>query len=250
MNKVQIIYPGSPDGEGFHRYFVDEAEAMQTKGFLVGTTPLQEADQLIYRGFSIVTPERYPSDSRYIQGWIENNKTLCMNEYINEIRDWTFGTFIMSELSEEVLGKELTQRGWKRAFIKSTGTSLYAFGDDASVWPNTSVEKMLELYDRINAKGPFIVREYIENQKIFLDEQRYWVLNGVAHHPSGEVPEFVQEAAQRVWKFSGSRYFTIDVAGEYIVEVNPGESSDRGCDNPLEYLSDIFAKAFLQVNTK
>lgn len=245
MNKVQIVFPSSPDRSGLHKYFAEEAEAMKSKGFLVGTTLLQEAELLIYRGFTIDSSEKYPSDSRYIQGWNENSKTLHMNEYIDEIREWTFGTFSVSELSDDVLCKELSERGWKRAFIKTSGTSLFAFGDDASVWPTTSAEKMLELYKRLNAKGPYIVREFIENKEIFYDEQRYWVLKGVAYHPSGQVPDFVQEAALRMWKFSGSQYFTIDVAGEYIVEVNPGESSDRGGDNPVEFLSSIFANAFL-----
>lgn len=48
-----------------------------------------------------------------------------------------------------------------------------------------------------------------------------------------------------MFEFSGSHYFTMDVASEYIVEINPGESFDRGGDNTLDWFCDIFAKEFL-----
>lgn len=246
MNKIQIIYSAATDGSGFHKYFADEAAAMKRRGFIVGTTPHDEADTLIYRGFTISTPDKYPTDKRFVQGWYANRKTLLMSEYIDEIRQWTFGSFTLPELSDDILRLELAKRGWQRAFIKAAHTSLFAFGDDASVWPDTSAARMMELYGQLKASGPFIVREYIDNQEIFYNEQRYWVLNGKVNHPSGIVPDFVAQAAKRIWDLSGSLYFTIDVAGEYIVEVNPGESSDRGCDNPVEYLSEIFAEAFLK----
>ena len=75
--------------------------------------------------------------------------------------------------------------------------------------------------------------------------RRFFMMNSVIGS-SGVVPDFVKEAAWKVWLFSNSSYFTVDVAGSFVVEVNPGESSDRGGDNSPDFLAEVFVKSFLK----
>lgn len=244
MSKVQILYPD--DGQGnIKEHFLEEAAEMNRHGFLIGAKPLNEADAIIYRGFTIHNSDKYPQSDKLLHGWEENRKTLYMDEFYPIIKYHSIATEFVDELSEDIVSEIVKRNGWNRVFIKSSTRSLFCVDEYASVWPDTPINKMLEYYDRMGHKGPFAVREYIDNPQIFYDEQRYWVLEGVAYHPSGIIPDFVQKNAKKIYEFSGSHYFTIDVAGDYIVEVNPGESSDRGGENPLEFFCEIFAKTFL-----
>lgn len=244
MMDVQILYLPDASGDIDYRWS-DEAALMHDKGFIVDTKISNSARHIIYRGTAISSPEFYPADCRFINSWEQNARTRFMSLYLPYISELSIPTFFADVLESPSTQEEITKRGWKKAFIKRDSKSLFSIGDNASIWPDTAFEWMAEQYEKLNIKGPYAVREYIDNKEIFYDEQRYWVLDGIAHHPSGIIPSFVQEAASRLYKFSGSRYFTIDVAGDYIVEVNPGESSDRGGDNPLEFFCNIFAKTFL-----
>lgn len=244
MNKVQLVYPRG-DSSGFHKYFISEAEAMRRNGFLVATEPLDEADIIIQRGFTMSSPSAYPTDERMIQGWKENERTLNFVLFADIIKPWTIPFEIVDYLDKQTIDSILAANNWPKVFIRSANTSLYAFGDDISVYPETSLERMKELYEKISNPGPFIIRKFIEDKTIFDEEQRYWVLNGNPYHPSGKIPAIVNECARNMFEFSGSRYFVLDVAGDYIVEVNPGESSDRGGETPLDFFSEIFAKEFL-----
>jgi hypothetical protein len=245
MANVQILYKADADGS-IHRYFRDEAAAMATKGFLVGITPADSANIIIYRGSTISNETDYPSDERLINTYQANERTLLMSKYHQCINaHHAIETVFLDKLTDESISQIARERGWSKAFIKRDSMSLFALGDDASVWPDKSAQWMVEQYDKMHITGKYAIREYINNIEIFYDEQRYWVLNGVAHHPGGHVPDFVAETASRVYEYSGSHYFTMDVAGDYIVEVNPGESSDRGGDNPLDFFCQIFADAFL-----
>lgn len=218
---------------------------MQKVGFLVGTTPVPEADTLICRGFLVPDAEAYPSDGRYIQGWEAYSRSSNMTEFLPVIADLSFPTFFVDTLEEKDLPDKIYARRWKKAFIKANVKSLFSWGDDASVWPDTSLDWMSATFEKAGWKGPFAIREFIADKQIFYDEQRFWVLDGKALHPSGRTPAWLDEAARRLYCFSKSHYFTIDVAGPYIVEVNPGESSDRGGDTPLDWFADIFARHFL-----
>jgi hypothetical protein len=245
MANVQILYKEDADG-GIHRYFRDEAVAMAAKGFIVGVTPTDSADLIIYRGPAISDEADYPSDKRLINTYQAYERTLLMSKYHQCINaPHAIETVFLDNLTDESISQIARERGWSKAFIKRDSKSLFALGDEASVWPDNSARWMVEQYDKMHISGKYAIREYINDKEIFYDEQRYWVLNGVAHHPGGHIPEFVAETAARVYECSGSRYFTIDVAGDYIVEVNPGESSDRGGDNPLDFFCQIFADAFL-----
>ena len=53
----------------------------------------------------------------------------------------------------------------------------------------------------------------------------------------------VIEAAKRLDKL-GSKYYTIDATPEFVVEVNPGESSDRHAVNSAELFASWIKKEF------
>ncbi|WP_297170709.1 hypothetical protein [uncultured Porphyromonas sp.] len=51
------------------------------------------------------------------------------------------------------------------------------------------------------------------------------MLNGKVYRQDGlPIPEIVLEAADRLIKAKGGRYFTIDATPQFVIEVNPGES--------------------------
>ena len=244
MRKVQILYPIGPDGN-IHEYFIEEAIAMSKYGFITDTIDVPDAELKLYRGFMFLSAEKYPSNHGLRQSWDEYRKTLNLSEYYTIIRDLTFPTFFVDKLEQRTIEKRMSELGWRKAFIKSNSKSLFGLSDTAPIWPDTPIENMSKEFAVRNLCGPFAVRKFIDNPQIFYNEQRYWVLNGKTYHPDSNIPEFVLNAASRIFAFSKSRYFTIDVAGNHIVEINPGESSDRGGDNPLDFFSSIFDEAFL-----
>lgn len=244
MKKNQILYP--PDELGnIKPFFMEEADAMKKIGFFVDCEVKPESDGVLVRGYTIWKQDNYPRDKRIIQGWEENKKTLFMEEFYPIIRDITIPTEIIDELDEYQINQISIHNQWDKIFIKSSARSLFPMGEYASVWPDTSIDFMKKQYESAGLTGPFAIRKFIDDTEIFYNEQRYWILNGNAYHPTGIIPDFVKENGKKMFEFSGSHYFTMDVAGEYIVEINPGESSDRGGDNPLDWFCDIFAKEFL-----
>ena len=95
----------------------------------------------------------------------------------------------------------------------------------ASVWPINSIEELRCKYENLPYKGVYAVRKFI-NPEIFYDEERYWVILNKIYHRSGVIPDIVREAVERL-SVLGSNYYTIDAIPDMIVEINPGESSDR-----------------------
>lgn len=245
MNKVQIIYPLNDEGS-IIEHFTDEANEMQRAGFIIDSIILEDIDLLIYRGFKIWKEEQCINHSKIIQSWEAVHKTSYMQEYYPIIESNSIPTVFRETLDKVEILEISTKNNWHKIFIKSPSRSLFGLGHLASVWPNTSIEEIKKNYSERNLKGPFAIRKFIDNPEIFYNEQRYWILNGKAHHPSGVIPDFVKENGKKMYDFSGSHYFTMDVAGHYIVEINPGESSDRGGDNPLDWFCGIFAETFLK----
>lgn len=242
---TDIVYPFDSEGNVLE-IFRDEARCMADAGFNIVASPGEATNPFIYRGCMMTDMSRYPASPLGINNAEAYRKTLYISEYLDCIRHLTFPTFIVDELDADRVAAMIREAGWEKAFIKQDAKSLFAISDEASVWPDTPIEKMRDTYREWNLRGPFAIRKFIDNPQIFYDEQRYWVLEGCAYHPSGLIPPFVNEAAMRVYLFSGSRYFTIDVAGDYIVEINPGESSDRGGENPAEFIASIFSHTFLR----
>jgi hypothetical protein len=101
---------------------------------------------------------------------------------------------------------------------------------------------MTRLYEEMKTEGKYAIRKFIEKD-IIDQEERYWVLNGNVYHRSNQIPEVVKKAAERLNKL-GSRYYTIDATPEFVVEVNPGESSDRHAVNSPELFASWIKKEF------
>ena len=242
--KFQIIFPSDPKNEKkINRFFMNDAEVMQKMGLNVGTKPMEDATVLMYRGFVILDEEKYPNDPRYLNTFKENINYTFMSIYLPFIADLSIETFFANELNETLL-KELQKRNWDKAFIKKDRRALEHIEEGKSVWPDTSLEEMKELYDQNPFEGKYAIRKFIDKD-IIDQEERYWVLNGNIYHRHNKIPDVVQEAAKRLNKL-GSKYYTIDATPEFVVEVNPGESSDRHAVNSAELFASWIKKEFLK----
>lgn len=242
MKKTQFIYPEDANG-GIAEYFRSEVEAMRRIGLSVETKPNNDSSRLIHRCFRMYQQEEYPTDARYIQGWNEYMKTSRLSLYYKHIEDISIPTFFTRKLDESV-AEEVKKRGWKRAFIKNDIKSLWNINEMASVWPDSSFDYITNnLTNTFHFDDIYAVRKFID-QKVFFDEDRYWVFEGVVRHRNPQsIPPVVYEAVRRL-ECLGSHYYVVDATPDFIVEINPGESSDRYGDNPPELFAQWMADAF------
>jgi Uma2 family endonuclease len=65
----------------------------------------------------------------------------------------------------------------------------------------------------------------------------------IFYHRDNFIPDIVKESAKRLNKI-GSKYYTIDATPNFVVEVNPGESSDRHAVNSAELFASWIKKEF------
>ena len=240
----QVIYPASVSNDNeIHEFFKIDSDALKAIGIMVGTKPLDIATSLMYRGFTVFSKEKYPSDKRFINTYNECKKYMDLSIYYEYIADLSIETFFVEDLDDSLLIL-LKQKGWDKCFIKKDFKALEYIGDGGkSIWPNTSFEEMKKLYEENPYDGKFAIRKFID-PVIIEQEERYWVFNGNIYHRSNIIPNVVIEAAKRLNKL-GSRYYTIDATLEFVVEVNPGESSDRHAVNPAELFATWIKKEFV-----
>lgn len=242
MNKIQFIFAKDRhDSSKVHPYFLEEAEAMRKLGLSVGIEPDERVESLIYRGTMMWKESDYPQDERYIQSWKEYISTSLLSVCYPLIEDISIPTFFADDLDDNTIGL-IKQHNWDRVFIKNDIKSLWAIDEYASVWPDRSMEYIKEKLKAYPWNGKYAIRKFIE-PKTFLDEDRYWVLNGKIYHRTNNIPDVVVEAEKRL-SVLGSKYYVIDALPDMIVEVNPGESSDRYGDNPPELFAQWFKDAF------
>jgi hypothetical protein len=245
MEKFQIIFLCEEnDSKMIHEFYRSDASVMETLGISVGTEPADDSTTLMYRGFTIYTVDKYPKDERFINRFEHAINYLKISYYYPYIADLTIETFFVDDLNDETAA-QIKARGWDKAFIKRESMALEHFDEGKSVWPYTSFEEILQLYETMKyIEGKFAVRKFIEKD-ILEQEERYWVLNGNIYHRDNIIPEVVKEAARRLNKL-GSRYYTIDATPDFIVEVNPGESSDRHAVNSAELFASWIKKEFVK----
>ncbi|WP_271424763.1 hypothetical protein [Aequorivita sinensis] len=243
-NTFQVIYPASENDEYeiIERFKID-AEAMKAIGLNVGTKPLAEATSLMYRGFIINNEESYPKDKRYLNTYNVYRQYQDMSKYYASIADLSIETFFVDDLTIEV-EEMIKTRAWEKAFIKKDSKALEHIDQGKSVWPETSFEEMKKLYAQFPFDGRYAIRKYIDPD-IIDQEERYWVFNGNIYHRDNNIPNIVKEAAKRLNKL-GSRYYTIDATPDFVVEVNPGESSDRHAVNSAELFASWIKKEFVK----
>lgn len=210
--------------QDIHPCFKPEAEALRRLGIRVGVAPSVDSERLFFRGFIMLQEHEYPRDERYIQGWHEYNSTLRMSQYYPLLEDICIPTFFTEDLDESAV-EQIREKGWDHAFIKNEVKSLWDYGELASVWPINSMADLKHKYEQLPYRGLYAVRQFLD-PKLFYDEERYWVIMGRIYHRTGVIPEIVKDAAKRLSKL-GSNYYSIDAIPNMIVEINPGETSDR-----------------------
>lgn len=144
------------------------------------------------------------------------------------------------------LAAELQNLDWPEFFIKDYVKSLKtSVGSRISKAEQASAVVAEMKHYRGQIEGGFCVRRVEE----FLPqtETRYFVLNGIAHAPTGEAPSIVSECAKRL----SSRFYSIDVVQcadgqSRIVEVGDGQVSDLVGWRPTVF-ANVLAKHFLKL---
>ena len=167
-----------------------------------------------------------------------------MHRYYPVIEDLTIPTFFVDQLDERV-DEEMARRGWQEAFIKKDAKALECVAPGMSIYPRHSFEEMQPYFDEMIGEK-YCIRQVMDEQYIFENDARYWVLNGKVYRRDNlPIPEIVYEGAERLIKAGGGKYFTIDATPEFIIEVNPGESSDRHGENSAELFASWWYDAFI-----
>jgi hypothetical protein len=236
----ELIYD-SEDGIIPHWLYQQEVEAMRAAGLTVALQPSEKAKTLLRRGL-IIDEEKCPDDPRYLQDGRTYTNYGQIDRWYPLIADLTIHTVFCDHLDEQAAAavKEL---GWERTFVKNSVKSLVGEDPLESVWPDVSFKSMLEQFSRNPRKGPYALRKYLPPEH-FESERRYWVIGDRIHHSGSRIPDIVREAKSRLDAFGGI-FYTIDSTEALIVEVNPGESSDRKTDNTAEDFAGWIKKAFL-----
>jgi len=242
--KFQMIFPSDPnDSNLVVERFRPDTEIMKAMEINVSTTPDDDATHLMYKGFAISRPENYPLDLRYLNTFEHIINYTLMSVYYPLIADLSIETFFADNLDESVL-EEIKNRGWDKVFVKKDRRALENIEEGKSIWPNTSFEEMKKHYDEMQIDGKYAIRKFIMKD-IIDQEERYWVFNGNIYHRHNKIPNVVKEAAKRL-NTMGSKYYTIDATPEFVVEVNPGESSDRHAVNSAELFASWIKKEFVK----
>ena len=228
--KTQLVYQ-----DVVHPGFAPEVQAMRNIGICVDSVACEDSERLIYRSFRMKNRKEYPADKRYVQGWEEYESMSLLSKYFPLIDDISIPTFFTEKLDDSII-PIIEKKGWDRVFIKNDCKSLWTKGVYASVWPDNSLDSIRTEFEKFSSPKIYVIRKFFPPE-LFIEEERYWVLNGKIYHRSGIIPEIVKEAAKRL-NTLGSHYYTIDAVPGMIVEVNPGESSDRyGCNSPELFAS-------------
>lgn len=241
--KLQIIYNSAcfePSTRDFHNGWLNEMDAMRKLGLSVSNTPSPEADKLLYRSYIINEEKYFPKDPRYISRWDDYCSTSDMSIYLPLIEDLTIPSFVVNEINKNTEEKILSL-GWERAFVRSSHKSLkYMFPesqtrDNLPVWPEVSIARLAESYGKYHnsMKPPYIIRKFMPEHTM-MQEDRYWILNNHPYHRSGIIPSVVFKAVERL-KELNAQYYVIDATPNYVVEINPGVSSDPYPDNIPKY---------------
>jgi len=225
----ELIYY-SEDGELPHWLYQQEVESMRAAGLTVAVKPSAEAETLLRRCL-IIDEADFPEDARYLQNGSTYSNYSRTDRWYPLIADLTIPTVFADQLDATAIAM-IESLGWSRAFVKNAVKSLVEENPLESVWPDVSFESMREAFSLNPRKGPYALREYLTPDH-FEAECRYWVMGNKIHHSSGRIPEIVKEAKARLDAFGGI-FYTIDATEDLIVEINPGESSDRKTNNTAE----------------
>jgi len=240
----ELIYD-SEDGISPHWLYQQEVETMRAAGLTVALKPSEKATTLLRRGL-IIDEEDFPHDPRYLQDGQTYANYGRIDRWYPLIADLTIPTVFCDYLDARAAAAA-RELGWARAFVKNSYKSLVEENPLESVWPDVSFESMLEQFSKNPRKGPYALRQYLPPEH-FKGERRYWVIGDQIHHSSGRIPWIVKEAKARLDTFGGI-FYTIDATDALVVEINPGESSDRKTNNTAEDFALWVKSAFLIVDS-
>lgn len=239
----ELIYD-SEDGIFPHWLYQQEVETMREAGLTVALKPSTEATTLLRRGL-IIDEEDFPADPRYLQDGRTYANHGRIDRWYPLIADLTMPTVFCDHLDERAAAV-VGELGWSRTFVKNSLKSLVRENALESVWPDVSIESMREQFSANPRKGPYALRQYLPPEH-FESERRYWVVGDQIHHSSGRIPGIVKEAKARLDALGGV-FYTIDATEALIVEINPGESSDRKTNNTAEDFASWIRAAFGERN--
>jgi hypothetical protein len=243
---VHILYPNSPiRAKQSDEQFAAEVEAVEAAGFEVSLFSLED----FQRGTFRASPP-LPSDSDILyRGWMLSateydafvsalsragaRAAIDLQAYLSShhLPSWYAS---LADLTPETriyppdcdLESELRALNWSEFFIKDYVKSLKTSAGSRITRPEQVAAVVADMrHFRGAIEGGFCVRR-VEN---FLPdtEQRYFVLDGVPHAATGEVPPIVHECVKRL----RSRFYSVDIVQRIdgqlrVVEVGDGQVSD------------------------
>ena len=243
---MHLFYPNNPlHSKQPDEQFAAEVEAVRAVGFNLslfsledfqaGTfrafPPLPADTDILYRGWMLSATEyealvaaQSRAGARPFIGLPAYLKSHHLPGWYASIADLTPETHIYPADCD--LEAELRALGWSEFFIKDYVKSLKTSVGSRISRPEQVAAVTAEMRCfRGEIEGGFCVRR-VEN---FLEgtERRYFVLDGVPHAASGDVPAIVHECAKRL----RSSFYSVDVAqradGQLrVVEVGDGQVSD------------------------
>ena len=235
--KAQFVYKRDElDPSQVVEEYRSEVLALTECGLSVSNHPLSTSSCMIFRGYSMWKASDYPNDGYYLQGWKEYEAASRMSIYLPLIQDLSFETIFVEQLNDSCI-QLIEQRGWERAFIKNDIKSLWGDDEMSSVWPDNSMDALRTSFERKYPNtGRYAIRKYVDASS-FYEEERYWVIFNGIYHRNKQIPDLIKKAVERLLPLN-IQYYTIDAIPNFIVEINPGESSDRaGANSPALFAS-------------
>jgi len=195
----------------------------------------EEGETIVYRGW-MMTPETYKafhslveSPSRcLITSPDEFKKCHYLPEWLQDAEGLTAETIVFPEEDNpDVISTELQRLDWTGCFIKDyVKSNSDEIGSIARTLDGVGpiLEKLI-LY-RGEIEGGICARRIEEFRPG--SERRFFVLHGIPHATSGEIPQIVKTIAERIQ----CPFFTVDIAeradGEMrIIELGDGQVSDK-----------------------
>ena len=243
---MHLLYPANPlRARQPDEQFAAELEAVRDAGFETSvfsiedfqagefraTPALPTGAEVLYRGWMMSTSEYESLVSNLAQA--EARPVTPLESYLashhlpnwySRISDLTPETRVFSP--DDDLETELRALAWPEFFIKDYVKSLKTSVGSRISRPEEVAAVVADMKRfRGVIEGGFCIRR-VES---FLPEteRRYFILDGVPHASTGDVPPIVRECVKRL----GSRFYSVDVIQRTddqfrIVEVGDGQVSD------------------------
>ena len=193
---------------------------------------IEVGETIVYRGW-MMNPDLYAQFVALIEA--NNGKVLTsVEDYVSShhlaswydsCKDFTAETHFFDY--DDVLEKHARELGWDTFFVKDYVKSNYDERGSIAESPAevSEIVKLIEEY-RGEIEGGVALR-HVENY-LKETEQRYFVLKGKVHSPSGPIPEIVHAIANR----HTAPFYSVDTIQREdsvtrLVELGDGQVSDR-----------------------